>query len=322
MVEGRWLGPYKLVEVTARGELLAQYRAYDTQCDRPVLIKLVHSHVQDDADLINRVSQRAQALLDLHHPNIVSIRDARFEPDAVYFVTDIPEGESLEQHLAHRGPLEVDDALSIISQVAAALDYAHEQGTFHHDIRPANIILQDGTALLTDFFILEALGATPAYAAPEQLDETSAGTPGSRSDAYALGVVVYEMLAGRPPFEGSAAEVALAHLTQRPLSPRLHNPDLFPSLDAILLKALSKQPQSRYQSAGSLATALREAVQAAQTRRMADDGVFGDSRANADETSYNALTSITAGGVPLWVWIGLGILLIVVVSSAILLATN
>lgn len=322
MVEGRWLGPYKLVEVTARGELLAHYRAYDTQRDRPVLIKLVHSHMQDDADLINRASQRAQALLDLHHPNIVSIRDARFEPDAVYFVTDIPEGESLEQRLAQHGPLEVDDALSIISQVAAALDYAHEQGTFHHDIRPANIILQDGTALLTDFFMLEALGATPAYAAPEQLDETSAGTPGSRSDAYALGVVVYEMLAGKPPFEGSAAEVALAHLTQRPLSPRLHNPDLFPSLDAILLKALSKQPQSRYQSAGSLANALREAVQAAQTRRMADEGVFGNSRTNADETSYNALTSITAGGVPLWIWIGLGILLTVVVSSAILLATN
>jgi serine/threonine-protein kinase len=278
--------------------------------------------MQDDADLINRASQRAQALLDLHHPNIVSIRDARFEPDAVYFVTDIPEGESLEQRLAQHGPLEVDDALSIISQVAAALDYAHEQGTFHHDIRPANIILQDGTALLTDFFMLEALGATPAYAAPEQLDETSAGTPGSRSDAYALGVVVYEMLAGKPPFEGSAAEVALAHLTQRPLSPRLHNPDLFPSLDAILLKALSKQPQSRYQSAGSLANALREAVQAAQTRRMADEGVFGNSRTNADETSYNALTSITAGGVPLWIWIGLGILLTVVVSSAILLATN
>ena len=237
-------------------------------------------------------------------------------------MTDEPEGESLERQLAGHGPLEVDDALSIISQVAGALDFAHEQGVFHLDIRPANIILKDRTAVLVNFFLLEALGATPAYVAPEQLDETSAGAPDSRSDAYALGIVVYEMLAGRPPFEGTGAEIAQAHLTQRPLSPRLHNPDLFPSLDAILLKALSKQPQSRYQSAGSLATALREAVQTAQTRRMATDGVFDDNRANANETSYNPLTSIVAGGVPLWIWVGLAILLTVVVASVILLATS
>ena len=192
----------------------------------------------------------------LNHPHIIPILEATTEPDAFYVVSGIPDGESLERWLAGQAPVDVDNTLSIIPQIAEALDYAHEQGVVHHDVRPSNIYINGNTAVLTGFFLLEAIGAAPTYVAPEQLDETSAEVADRRSDVYALGVVVYEMLTGRPPFEGTSADVAAAHLTQRPLSPRLHNPDLFPALDAILLKALAKQPSARYQSASALAIAL------------------------------------------------------------------
>jgi serine/threonine protein kinase len=322
MDQGRKLGQYELLKVMGRGEMLTLYRARDTERDRPVMLKLVHAHAEDGPDLIARFRRRAEELLHLSHPHIVPVLDASFDKDALYLVSDIPGGEALERRLAGHGPLDIDDTMPIISQVAEALDYAHKQGVFHHDVRPANIYLKDRTAVLADFFLLEAIGATPTYVAPEQLDETSAETADTRSDAYALGVVAYEMLTGRPPFEGTAADVAAAHLTQRPLSPRLHNPDLFPALDAILLKALAKQPMSRYQSAGALAVALHEAVQSAQTLRMADDGVFYNRIRLATQTKYRPMSPNDAGGVPAWVWAGLGILLAVLIATVILLATG
>lgn len=316
------LGQYELLEVKGQGEILTLYRARDTGRDRLVMLKLVHPQVQDDPDLVAHFRRRAEELLQLSHPHIVPVLDASFDEAGLYLVSEFPDGEPLERRLAGHGPLAVDDTLSIISQVAEALDYAHDHGVFHHDVRPANILLKDKTAALTDFFLLEALGATPTYVAPEQLDETSAVTADRRSDAYALGIVVYETLTGRPPFEGTAADVAAAHLTQRPLSPRLHNPDLFPGLDAILFKALAKQPMSRYQSAGALADALHEAVQSAQTLRMADEGVFDKRSRTTVQTAYKPLSRNNVGGVPSWVWVGLGIVLAVVIATVILLATG
>jgi serine/threonine protein kinase len=322
MDRGRKLGQYELLEVRGQGEMLTLYRARGAERDRPVILKLVHAQVQDDPDLVSRFRRRAEELLPLRQPNIVPVLDACFDVGALYVVADTPDGQSLERRLAVHGPLDVDDTLYITSQLAEALDYAHEQGVFHHDIRPANIYLKDKTAMLADFFLMEAVGATPAYVAPEQLDETSAETADRLSDAYALGVVVYEMLTGRPPFEGSSTDVAAAHLTQRPLSPRLHNPDLFPALDAILLKALTKQPKSRYQSAGEFAGALHEAVQTAQTRRMADEGVFEKPVRRTNAVNYHTLSSDSNGGVPTWVWVGLGIFLLVVSAIIVLLGTG
>lgn len=322
MTQGRRLGQYELLEVLGQGDILTIYRARDTERDRPVVLKLVQSHLQDDADLVARFRARAEELLQLHHPHIVPILDASFEQDALYLVTDIPTGESLDQRRARQGALEVDDAWFIVSQVAEALDFAHEQGVFHHDLRPANIHLKDETALLTDFFVLEAVGATPVYMAPEQLDETSAEAPDRRSDSYSLAVIVYEILAGRPPFEGAASDVAAAHLAQRPLLPRVHNPDLPPAMDAILLKALAKQPKSRYQRAGDLATALHEAVRTARTRRMTDEELLSEKARMAVAAAYKPASAQSEGGVPTWVWVGLGILLIVVIAVIILLVTG
>jgi serine/threonine-protein kinase len=287
-----------------------------------VILKLVQSHLQDDADLVARFRRRAEELLQLHHPHIVPVLDASFDQDALYVVTDVPAGESLERRRARQASLEVDDAWFIVSQVAEALDYAHEQGLFHHDLRPANIYLKDDTATVSDFFILEAVGATPVYTAPEQLDETSGEAPDRRSDSYSLAVIVYEILAGRPPFEGAAADVAAAHLTQRPLLPRVHNPDLPPAVDAILLKALAKQSKSRYQRPGDLATALHEAVRTARTRRMTDEELLSSKARMAVAAAYKPASAQSEGSVPTWVWVGLGILLVVVIAVVILLATG
>lgn len=322
MALGTRLDQYELLEIAGQGEIFTVYRAHDTERDRPVILKLIQSHLRDDSDLIDRFHREAERLIRLRHPHIAPVHDVNISEDALYLVADHPAGEPLERRLAGHGPLEIDDMLSIVSQVAEALDYAHGQGVLHHDVRPANIYLEGRSSVLTDFYLLEAVGATPVYMAPEQLDETSAETVDRRSDAYALGVVVYEILTGRPPFEGAAADVAAAHLTQRPTPPRMHNPDLLPALDVILLKALAKQPQSRYQTAGELATALHEAVQAAQTRRMADDGVFDNRAGTGNEMTSRPLPLDSEGGVPAWVWVGAGILLVVVVAAVILLATS
>ncbi len=322
MSPGRRIGPYELAEPAGQGEILGVYRARDTERDQPVVLKLIQPHLQEDVGLIMRFGRRAETLARLQHPHLVPVREVSTSKDEVYLVTEAPSGQSLERRLAGRGPLEIDDVLSIVSQVAEALDYAHEQGVLHHDVRPANIYLDAKIARLADFVLLEAVGATPVYMAPEQLDETSAEASDGRSDIYALGVVVYEMLTGNPPFKGTAAEVAAAHLTQRPTPPRVHNPDLLPALDAILLKALAKQPQNRYQTAGELANALYEAVQVARTRRMADSEAFSSRTRDVSETGYKPSKVERKGGLPTWAWIGLGILLAVVVAVIILLATG
>jgi serine/threonine-protein kinase len=223
--------------------------------------------------------------------------------------------------LASDGPLEIDDLLSVITQLAQALDYAHGRDVYHHDIRPSNIYLKGDHAWLDNFCLLEAVCASATYVAPEQMDPRNFGAADHRSDTYALAVVLYEMLTGKPPFEGSETEVMQAHLTQRPKVPRAHRPDLLPALDAILLKALAKRPESRYQSASALADALHEAVQAAQTRLMTDSGVFSK-KATAMQENAHKKNSGSVARIPTWVWVGAGVLLAVVVSVIILLATS
>lgn len=322
MAQRTRLGRYELLETIGQGEILTVYRARDTKRDRPVVLKVIQPHLLDDADLVDRFRREAEKLMCLRHPHIASVCDVNTSAETPYLVMEAPSGESLEQRLAERGPLEIDDVLSFVSQVAGALDYAHDQGVFHRDLRPANIYLDGQTAVLTNFHVLEAAESTPIYMAPEQLDGTDTTAADRRSESYALGVVVYEMLTGRPPFEGTVADVAAAHLTLRPTPPRAHNPELLPALDIILLKTLAKQPHSRYQTAGDLAIALREAVQIAQTRRMAHDGVFDSKPVTIKETAHTPSFLKRESGVPTWAWVGLGILLIVVLSAIILLATG
>jgi len=315
----RQVNHYELTELIDQGELLSVYRARDTQRNQPVILKLLNS---DDAGLVERFRQEAKPWLGLHLPHMLPVRQIHTGRDACYLVINVPEGQTLEQRIARSGPLDIDDVLSVVAQVAEALDYVHKQDLVHGDVRPANIYLADKTVTLANIRLLEAVGATPVYMAPEQLDPTRAASVDQRSDVYALGCVIYEMLTGRPPFEGSAEEVSAAQQTQRPAPPRVYNPDLLPVLDAILLKALAKPPSSRYQTAGALTAALHEAVQDAQTRRMAGGEVFG--RRSPVDTKATRPVSVSDDirRVPVWVWIGAGILIAVIVAAVILLATG
>jgi serine/threonine protein kinase len=170
--------------------------------------------------------------------------------------------------------------------------------------------------------LLEAVGAAPTFVAPEQLDETSGHASDVRSDVYSMGAILYALLTGRPPFEGTSTEVAAAHLTQRPLTPRVLNPDLFPALDAILLKALAKQPHSRYQSMEELIRTLWEAVQTAQTRRMGADTSYNRSVKAITGGALTPSALSGAAGIPTWAWVGVGIFVLVVTAAVILILTG
>jgi len=316
MPEIKQVGRYKLLAREGQGDLLNVYRAHDLKRDQPVILKLLHPHLQDDARVAKHFCHQAERLARLQQAHIVPVCDVGTQ-DHFYLVTGIPPGISLAQHLASHGPLEIDDLLSVITQLAQALDYAHGQGIYHHDVRPSNIYLQDEHVWLDNFYLLEAVGAPTTYVAPEQVDPRNFGAADHRSDTYALAVMLYEMLTGKPPFEGSREAVMQAHLTQRPKVPRAHRPDLLPALDAILLKALTKRPESRYQTANALANALHEAVQGAQTRLMTDSGVFSR-KAMAMQRKKS---SGNGASIPTWAWVGGGVLLAVVVSVVILLAT-
>ena len=310
---------YELIELTDQGEWLSVYRARDTEHNQMVVLTLLRS---DDTQLVERFRQEAERLHTLHLPHTVPVRQVYAGSDAHYIVTDAPTGESLAQRLARSGSMEVDDTLAIVSQVAEALDYAHKQGLVHGRVHPGSIFLDGKAVMLASASLVETIGASYAYMAPECLDAQQAEQVDHRSDVYALACVVYEMLTGRPPFEGSEEEVLAAHQTQRPVPPRIHNPDLLPVLDAILLKALAKRPQSRYQTSGGLVAALREAVQEAQTRRMAGGGMFTGRIARDAKSTRPVLITDSAGGIPTWVWIGAGIFIAVVITLAILLATS
>lgn len=311
----------ELLERLEQGDVIETYRARDVQNDRLVLVKRIRPDRMSDAGLVEQFRRAATPFLGLHLPHAAPVHAVHADQEACYLVTDPPAGESLAQRMARSGPLEVDDVLSVVTDIAEALDCAHKQGLLHLDIRPDNIYLVGNEARLTNWRVVEAVGAAPAYQPPEQLDPDRAAELGPPSDVYALGCVVYEMLTGRPPFEGTPEQVKLAQQTQRPSPPRIYNPDLLPALDAILLKALAKPLQARYKSAGELSAALHEAVQLARTRRMGEELAFG-TLWPGDRATRPVSTSNWRAGLPLWVWVGIGLLGVVVAALLILLLTG
>jgi serine/threonine protein kinase/formylglycine-generating enzyme required for sulfatase activity len=268
-------GRYSIEALLGQGGMSAVYRAYDPNLRRPVAIKLIHSHLSADPEFIGRFEAEAAAVAQLRHPNIVQVFDFNHDADVYYMVMEYLPGESLQDRLkalsAAQQRFPVATTANILATVADAVAYAHERGTIHRDLKPANVMLMpQGQPVLTDFGVAKILGGqrhtatgavigTPAYMSPEQVRGEQLD---GRADIYSLGIMLYEMAAGRPPFEGdSAMTVMLKHINEPVPDIRKAVADVPESLVTILDKALAKQPEQRFQSAAQLAAALRSVAQ-------------------------------------------------------------
>ncbi|MEW5960483.1 MAG: protein kinase, partial [Chloroflexota bacterium] len=278
---GKSLGQYHLVERLGQGGMADVYKAYQPSLARYVAIKIVHGHLADDDEFLERFEREAIAVAGLHHPNIVQVFDFAREDDLYYMVMEFIDGPTLEAELrAHRDNhklLPLAETVALFQALASAIDYAHNQKVVHRDLKPANIMFApDRRVVLADFGIARLLSVpgyttknavlgTPAYMSPEQAQ----GEPvDRRSDIYSLGVILYELVTGRVPYEGDNPMAILVELvTGAWPSPTSINPHLPAPVEQVVLRAMRQNPDERYQAAGELAQALQQAFEAGQKPR-------------------------------------------------------
>jgi serine/threonine-protein kinase len=239
------------------------YRAHDRLLDRPVAVKVLFPELSIDRTFVERFRREAQAAANLSHPNIVPVFDWGEDSGTYFIVMEFIDGRPLSSILRTAGPLHPDRAAEITADVALALDYAHRHLVIHRDVKPGNVLITDeGQVKVTDFGIARAVNTdesltqtgavmgTATYFSPEQAE--GLGVDG-RSDIYSLGVVLYEMVAGRPPFVGdSPVSVASKHVREQAPAPRQFNPSIPQDLEAIILKCMAKSPEYRYATGGDL----------------------------------------------------------------------
>ncbi|HVC25300.1 MAG TPA: Stk1 family PASTA domain-containing Ser/Thr kinase [Acidimicrobiales bacterium] len=256
-------GRYELRNQIARGGTAQVYLARDLLLDRPVALKVLFPELSTDHSFVERFRREAQAAANLMHPNIVQVFDWG-ESDRTYFIVmEYIDGEPLSSIIRTQAPLAAAQAASIASDIAKALSYAHRHGVVHRDVKPGNVLITaDGQVKVTDFGIARAIGTdeqvtqtglvmgTATYFSPEQAQGLAVD---ARSDVYALGVVCYEMITGRPPFSGETpVAIAYQHVRENPPTPRALNPEIPAALEAIVLEAMAKLPAERYVSADEM----------------------------------------------------------------------
>jgi len=259
-------GRYRLVELLGQGGMATIYRATDSELGRDVAVKVLHPEYGHDPDFVARFRQEAHAAASLSHPGIVGVYDFGTDDAGPYLVMELVDGEDLAALIRRNGPLPPRQAARLVAEVARALDAAHERGIVHRDVKPGNIMLTaNGRVKVTDFGIARAwadarltlpgttLGSVHYFSPEQALGEPTTAA----SDIYSLGIVLFELLTGRRPWEGdSAASVAMARISASPPSASEVRPSVPPALDAIDRKAMAPEAADRFASAGAMAEAL------------------------------------------------------------------
>jgi serine/threonine protein kinase len=324
-------GRYQILGQLGSGGMAKVMRARDLNLQREVAIKILHEDLIRDVAFQARFLQEARSAANLIHPNIVTVYDFGQDAERYFIVMEYVVGTDLKTLIRRRGRLQVDEAVELMIQMAAGVGYAHRAGLVHCDLKPHNILVAaDGRVKITDFGISRALASinpsersdvvwgSPQYFAPEQ---ASGGAPSPATDVYALGVIFFEMLTGRLPFEATdAGALAELHLNAPPPQPRSLNPDIPAPLETIVLKVLSKEPAARYRTADQLGRVLMTyASQAGMAEVMPasmpapepvhdPEAMTAPMDVGADQVDWLAvllglLAFIAVGGlIPLWVW--------------------
>ena len=278
-------GRYQLEELLGQGGMSAVYKATDPNLKRVVAIKMIHAHLSSDPGFVSRFEEEAAAVAQLRHPNIIQVYDFNHdeESDAYYMVLEFVPGETVQQHLERLNKsgrkLSSTKAIEYMVDICDAVGYAHQRGMIHRDIKPANLMLSvTGQAILMDFGIAKIVGGqshtatgavvgTAMYMSPEQIKGEN---PDGRSDIYSLGVTLFEMVSGQPPFKAdSAMTLMMMHVNDPVPDLKSLNPDVPNDLIAIINKALAKDPGDRYQTAAQMTAALRNALSQAKTDAVA-----------------------------------------------------
>ena len=259
---------YEILERIGTGGMAVVYKAKCHRLNRLVAVKILKADLAQDEDFRRRFNAESQAVAQLSHPNIVSVYDVSRGGDTEYIVMELIDGITLKQYMEKRGQLNWRESLHFITQIMRGLSHAHSRGIVHRDIKPQNVmVLRDGSVKVADFGIARVMSAAQTTLTQEALGSVHYISPeqargshiDARADIYSAGVVLYEMLTGRLPFDGdSPVSVAIQHINATPLSPRELNPEIPPGLEEITMKAMASRIDQRYLNAGAMLRDLED----------------------------------------------------------------
>lgn len=304
---GKTINGYEILSQVGQGGMATVYLARQRSMNRQVALKILPSVFINDEAYLQRFEREVRIVSQLEHRNIVPVYDfGEFESQPYIAMRYMPAG-SVEELLA-QGRIPLPRVAGIVEQVASALDYAHQKGILHRDLKPSNILLDDGGGVfITDFGIARILGegsgtittqgvvGTPSYMSPEQ---ARAEPLDGRSDVYSLGVMLFELVTGRRPFESDTPySIAIMHVTMPPPPPRQFDPDIHPALEKVIMRALRKTREERFGSAGELAGALRQSLDGIESG--ADDAAAPDEEATSERNQAEPVVATTSGPGPL-----------------------